>query len=183
MVGAIVAAFAQIALQVSGFKSLPLAIGLWVLCGGLLLWSALPLIKKVRVRSPIVLQAPVTYDASLKNQNDATKIKPEEKLGARQLIQTLIGHGTDLQARWSSWRELEEYKQLSRETDQWQLSVENKIWSQFPSLGNHLSAAPRDITPEEKIQFHGVQMDEAMKRIRINRILQRLRMMLQEILP
>ena len=54
IIGGIIALVGGGALQVSGFTSLPLAIGLVVVCLGLFIWSAFPKIKGVIKRCDIV---------------------------------------------------------------------------------------------------------------------------------
>jgi hypothetical protein len=57
IIGAAIALLGEVALQISGFTSPPLAIALAVICIGLFLWSVWPMIKRIRFQVPIRLQS------------------------------------------------------------------------------------------------------------------------------
>src|SRR4030042_6762724 len=64
IVGAVVALLGEVALQVSGFTSLPLAIILGVFCVVLAFWGAWPVIKRIRFQKPIRLASQIGTSSS-----------------------------------------------------------------------------------------------------------------------
>ena len=56
IIGAIIALLGEGALQMSGYTSLPLAIALGVVIVVLIIWSAWPTLKRIRLQKPIKLQ-------------------------------------------------------------------------------------------------------------------------------
>ncbi|MFC1870015.1 hypothetical protein ACFLYE_01945 [Chloroflexota bacterium] len=74
IIGAIVALLGEVALQISGYTSLPLAIALGVVIVVLTIWSAWPVIKRIRLRSPIF---------KLNKQDEGSQIR--EQLAGRDI--------------------------------------------------------------------------------------------------
>ncbi len=168
IIGAVVVLLGEGALQLSGYTSLPLAIGLGVVGVGLLIWSAWPLILKIRFRTPITTKADITI-LDRTNHIKGGQYTSQEIHRLDSLIQ--LGEILTGQMQTSDF----DASELGRDVHHWLDSVEEAVWEMLPRYASYIVAEQGDVTSDEKLRYIGWGWDVASLRISVDRRLARLR--------
>lgn len=158
-----------------------LLITLGIIALGMVVFGSIPIVatvshglKQTKIRNPMYMNSGVlSATPTAEKHSEAEKQRWEYPTQVRDKLDALIRRGDEFchimrKRDFSRW-------QIEPEVGEWLNDVNRDVWEIIPEHASYITANQGDLTQGEEIKYQGWDLDNAMLRVSVDRLLMRLR--------